>query len=70
MAFITYFDTLMDSLDAPILQNWMTHEQILPISLQSFEFNSSLLQVPKTLKDFVTQYKHKKRNFCSAKWAY
>ena len=28
MAFVTYFDTLMDYLDVPILQNWVTHEQI------------------------------------------
>ena len=53
MAFVTYFDSLMDSLDAPILQNWMMQEQILPTSLQSLELNSSLLQAPKTLKDFV-----------------
>ena len=32
MAFVTYFDSLMDSLDAPILQDWMMQEQILPIS--------------------------------------
>ena len=25
MAFITYFDTLIDSFNTPILQNWMTH---------------------------------------------
>ena len=47
LAFASYFDTLIDSLDAPILQNWTTQEQILSISLQSFEFNSSSLQVPK-----------------------
>ena len=47
MAFINYFDSLIDSLDAPILQKWTCQEQILPISLQSFEFKSSLLQVPK-----------------------
>ena len=53
----------MDSLEVPILQNWMIQEQILPISLQSFEFNSSLLQVLKTLKDFINQYKYKKKEF-------
>ena len=53
MAFITYFDTLVGSLDTPILQNWVTHEQILPISFQSLEFNSSFLQAPMVLKDFV-----------------
>ena len=62
-AFINYFDDLIDSLDISILQNWTTHEQILPISLQSFVFNSDLLKVPKMLKDFVQQYQHKNRNF-------
>ena len=59
LAFVNYFDTLIDSLDAPILQNWTTQEQILLISLQMFEFNSSSLQVPKMLMDFVHQYKCK-----------
>ena len=53
----------MDSLDAPILQNLKTHEQVLPISLQSLESNSSLPQVPEMLKDFVNRYKHKKEIF-------
>ena len=70
MALVTYFDTLMDSSDTPILQNWATHKQILPISLQTLVFNSSLLQVLKTLKDFVNRYKHKKRNFHFVKWAF
>ena len=56
MALGNYFDNLTDSLDIPILQDWTTHEQILPISLQSFEFDSSLLKVPKTLKDYVYQF--------------
>ena len=38
-------------------------EQILPILLESFEVNSSLLQAPKMLKDFIHQYKHKKEIF-------
>ena len=45
------------------LQNRMTQEQILPISLQSFMFTSSLLQVLKMLKDFVYKYKCKKEIF-------
>ena len=36
---VNYFDDLIDLLDLPILQNWTTHEQILPISLQSYDFN-------------------------------
>ena len=63
MAFVNYLDNLTDSLEFPILQNWTTHEQILPISLQSFEFNSDLLKAPKMLKDYVHQFQHKKRNF-------
>ena len=67
MAFINYFDDLIDSLDVPILQNWITREQILPISLQSLEFNSDLLRTPKTLKD---QYQHKKEIFNFMEKAY
>ena len=35
--------------------NWMHYKQILPISLESFEINSCLLQAPKTLKDYIKQ---------------
>ena len=55
-AFVNYFDDLIGSLDIPILQNWTTHEYILPNSLQSFEFNQDLLKVSKLLKDFLHQY--------------
>ena len=37
------------------------YEQNLPISLKSFDFNSDLLKAPKTLKDFVHQFWHKKQ---------
>ena len=33
----------------------MHDKQILPISLESFEINSSLLQAPKTLKGYIQQ---------------
>ena len=49
--------------NVPILKNWTTQKQLLPILLETFEINSSLLQVPKILKDFVHQYKHKKEFF-------
>ena len=58
-AFMHYFDSLTDKLDVPILQNWTTHEQILPISLQTSDFDSKLLEAPTTLKEFVYQYKNK-----------
>ena len=62
--FVNYFDNLVDeSLDVPILKNWTTQEQILPISLETFKMNSGLLKAPKMLKDFVHQYQHKKQIF-------
>ena len=56
-----YFDSLTNNLETHILQNWTTHEQILPISLQMFDFDSKLLEALKTLKDFVYQYQQKKQ---------
>ena len=58
-AFMHYFDSLTDDLEIHISQNWITQEQVFPISLQTFEFDSKLLKVPKTLKDLVYQYKQK-----------
>ena len=40
-----------------------TFEQTLPISLNISKFDISLLTTPKTLKDFIHQYKHKKEIF-------
>ena len=40
-----------------------TFEQILPISLNISKFDTSLLTAPKTLKDFIHQYKCKKEIF-------
>ena len=37
------------------------HGQVLPISLQTFDFDSKLLEAPKTLKDFVYQHQQKKQ---------
>ena len=42
--FVNYLDNLNESFKLPILLNRTTHEQTLPISLQSFEFNSNLLK--------------------------
>ena len=59
-AFVNYLDNLTESLKFPILLNRTTHEQTLPISVQSFEFDSDLLKALKTLTGFVHQFKHKK----------
>ena len=44
----------------PIVLNRTTY---LPISLKLFDFDSDLLKAPKTLKDFVHQFWHKKEIF-------
>ena len=51
LAFLDHLEDLTEVLDTPINRNWTHDKQILPISLESFEINSSLLQAPKTLKD-------------------
>ena len=63
LAFVNYFNSMINSLEVPVLQNSTIQKEILPISLQSFELNSSLLQEPKTLKEFIWLYQHKKENF-------
>ena len=40
-----------------------TYKQSLPISLNLSRFDSKLLTAPKTLKDFVYHYHHKKEIF-------
>ena len=47
--FMHYFESLTDKLDVHILENWTTHEGVLPILLQMFDFDSKLLKAPKTL---------------------
>ena len=50
----------MEESGIPISQNWMTQEQILPISLKTFEFDPKLINSPKMLRELETQYKSKK----------
>ena len=61
LAFVNYFDAAIEDLDIPVLTNWTTQEQILPIFLETFEFDQNLLSTPKTLRDLVAQYKNKKK---------
>ena len=53
LAFLDHLEDLTEVIDTPIDRNWMHEKQLLPISLESFEINSSLLQAPKTLKDYI-----------------
>ena len=62
LAFLDHLEDLTEVLDTAIDRNWMHDKQILPISLESFEINSSLLQAPKTLKDYIKQFQeHNKK---------
>ena len=43
LAFVNYFDDMIEELGIPILQNWTTQEQILPLSLETFKINPNLI---------------------------
>ena len=47
LAFVNYFDKMIESLGVLILRNWTAQEQISPISVESFEINASLLNTPR-----------------------
>ena len=49
LAFVNYFDDTIEELGIPVLRNWTTKEQILPLSIETFQFSPSLLNAPKTL---------------------
>ena len=46
-----------------MLQNITMQEHILPISLESDDFDKELLEAPKMLRELVENYKRKKLNF-------
>ena len=46
---VNYFDDMIEELGVPVSQNWTTQEQILPISIETFEISSNLLNASKTL---------------------
>ena len=51
--FLNYFDELISTLDIPFFHNITTQEHILPISLESDDFEKELLSAPKTLRELV-----------------
>ena len=61
LAFVNYIDQLNETINIPIEKNWTYQMQVLPISIETFNINSNLLQAPKTLKEFVNQYKEKRK---------
>ena len=62
-AFLNYFDKLISTLDIPFFHNITRQEHILPISLESEDFDEELLSAPKTLRELVERYKQKKISF-------
>ena len=56
LAFVNYFDDMIEKLGIPVSQNWTTQEQILPLSIEMFEISPNLLNAPKTLQDLAVQY--------------
>ena len=60
LSFVNYFDDMIEELGIPVSQNWTTQEQILPLSLETFEINPNLLNVLKTLQDLAIQCRNKK----------
>ena len=51
---------MIEELGKQISLNWTTQEQILPISLETFEISPNLINAPKTLQDLAVQYRNKK----------
>ena len=61
LAFADYLEELNESIKIPTERIWTHYKQILPISLESFQLNSSLLQAPKMLKDLIIQYQENRK---------
>ena len=61
LAFANYLEQLDETIDVPIERNWMHQMQVLPISIESFNMSPSLVQVPKTLKEYINQYQENRK---------
>ena len=63
-AFLNYFKGLIDTLEAWFIHNVTMQEHILPISLESDDFDKELSAAPRgMLRESVENYKRKKLNF-------
>ena len=62
-AFLNYFDELISTLDILFFHNITRQEHILPISLESDDFDEELLSAPKTLRELVEKYNQRKLSF-------
>ena len=62
LTFANYLDQLDETIDVPIERNWMHQMHILPISIEPFYMSQSLLQAPKTLKEYINQYQENRKS--------
>ena len=49
LAFVNYFEDIIEELGKQISLNWTTQEQILPLLLKTFEISPNLINALKTL---------------------
>ena len=61
LAFVNHLDQLNETIDIPIERNWTHQMQVLPISIKASNINPCLLQAPITLKEFINQYKERRK---------
>ena len=62
-AFLNYFHELINTLDTLFSHNVTRQEHILPISLESDDFDKELLAAPQALRELVEKYKQRKLRF-------
>ena len=63
LAFVNYFKNAIEDLGFSISTNWTTQEQVLPILVEIFDFDPKLPSASRTLHDFVTQHKTKRKSW-------
>ena len=61
LAFANYLDQLEETIYIPIERNWICQMHVLPISIEPFQMNQNLLQAPKTLKEYISQYQENRK---------
>ena len=59
-AFLNYFKGLIDTFEVPFLHNVTKQEHILPVSLESDDFDRELLAAPETIRELVEIIKERK----------
>ena len=63
LAFVNYFDDTKSELGIPILRNWTTKEQVLHLSIETFEISPNLCNAPENLMRFGSSVPKQKENF-------